>query len=420
MPVIIDGTNGISGVDGSASTPAVQGTDTNTGMFFPAADTIAFAEGGTEVMRIDSSGNLRVGSSSTALNSINSTNTFGFKNRIINGAMMIDQRNAGASVTAGASITYFLDRWLYASAQASKFTIQQNAGAVTPPAGFKNYMGVTSSSAYSVLTGDYFTIDQKIEGLNCYDLNFGTANAQTITLSFWVRSSLTGTFAGGIYNGDAATRSYVFTYTINSANTWEYKTITIPGDTTGTWLTTTSAGMAIRFNLGGGSTYQSTAGSWQAGNYFATSASTNIVGTNGATFYITGVQLEKGSTATSFDYRPYGTELALCQRYFTRFGSGVAFEAYSMGEVIGTTSIRFLMQCPVVMRSSPTLTVGGSGLVWSLDRVGTVLSSISLAQATTQIQSITANTANGITIGQVGSVTAGNFTNTSVSFSSEL
>jgi hypothetical protein len=281
---------------------------------------------------------------------------FGFKNRIINGQMVLDQRNAGASVTPTAS-TYTLDRWKIPLAQASKLSIQQNAGSVTTPLGFKNYLGVTSSSAYTVLTGDYFTIDQLIEGFNSADLNWGSANAETVTVSFWVRSSLTGTFSGGVYNS-AANRSYVFTYTISAANTWEQKTITIAGDTTGTWIgATNGAGIGLRFNLGGGSTYQTTANTWAAGNYFATSSSVNVVGTSGATFYITGVQLEKGSTATSFDYRPYGTELALCQRYFEKFDNG--------NGVVRSSTVAFGQYIyKVEKRAAATITISGTSSIY--------------------------------------------------------
>jgi hypothetical protein len=242
----------------------------------------------------------------------------GFKNRIINGAMVIDQRNAGASVatTVTGTPTYTLDRFAYQSSQASKYTVQQNAAAVTPPTGFLNYLGVTSTSAYSVLTGDYFLLRQPIEGFNTADLGFGTASASTVTLSFWVRSSLTGTFGGSLGNGS---RSYPFSYAISVANTWEQKSVTIAGDTSGTWVgATNGTGMILAFSLGMGSTYSATAGAWAAGNYLSATGATSVVGTNAATFYITGVQLEKGSTATSFDYRPYGTELALCQRYYEK------------------------------------------------------------------------------------------------------
>jgi hypothetical protein len=237
----------------------------------------------------------------------------GMKNRIINGAMVIDQRNAGASVSP-ANGQYIVDRWLAVSSPLSKYTIQQNAGSVTPPTGFSNYLGVTSSSAYSVSGTDAFGFTQPIEGYNVADLAWGTANAKTITVSFWVRSSLTGTFACSLQNA-SQNRSYPFTYTVSSANTWEQKSVTIAGDTSGTWGTTNGVGIYLWFSYGMGSTYNGTANSWQAGSYLSVSGATSVVGTNGATFYITGVQLEAGSSASSFDYRPYGTELALCQRY---------------------------------------------------------------------------------------------------------
>ncbi len=243
----------------------------------------------------------------------NSASSFGFKNRIINGAMVIDQRNAGASVTPSTS-TYTLDRWNAVNSIASKYTVQQVADA---PAGFINSLKVTSSAATSLGASDYYYLQQNIEGLNVSDFAFGTANAVTSTLSFWVKSSLTGTF-GGVLSNSAANRSYPFTYTISSANTWEQKNVTIAGDTTGTWLTTNGIGLRVDFGLGVGSTFSGTAGSWAGTTYVSATGATSVVGTNGATFYITGVQLEKGSTATNFDYRPYGTELALCQRYFEK------------------------------------------------------------------------------------------------------
>jgi hypothetical protein len=204
-----------------------------------------------------------------------------FKNRIINGAMVIDQRNAGASVTPNSS--YTLDRWAFYNSQTSKVTVQQNAGSVTPPVGFSNYLGVTSSSAYSVGATDYFFLQQGIEGYNIADLNWGTANAKTVTLSFWVYSSLTGLFGGGLENHDA-NRCYVFSYTINAANTWEYKTVTIAGDTTGTWNTTNLNGIKPRFSVGTGSTYSGTAGTWSSTRYFSVTGATSVVGTSGATF----------------------------------------------------------------------------------------------------------------------------------------
>jgi hypothetical protein len=268
------------------------------------------------------------------------------KNRLINGAMVIDQRNAGASVTPTTTGTYILDRWQGRLTQASKYSVQQNAGSVTPPVGFTNYLGVTSLSAFSVATGDTFGIQQLIEGFNTADLGWGTANAKTVTLSFWVRSSLTGTFGGAIRN-DAGDRSYPFSYTISSANTWEYETITIAGDTTGTWATTTSTGVAVQFGLGAGATFSGTAGAWAATSYTNATGATSVVGTNGATFYITGVQLEVGSSATGYEYVNYQTSLANCQRYYQK-------NTISYGAANGTTTLAVCYQFPVYMRVAPT------------------------------------------------------------------
>ena len=275
----------------------------------------------------------------TTSDGVSSSGLYGFKNRIINGAMVIDQRNAGASVSADNSGWKFpVDRFAcYGSVAGSKFTAQQNAGSVTPPAGFTNYLGMTSSSAYTVGASEWFAVRQIIEGFNVADLAWGTANAKAVTLSFWVRSSLTGTFGGAVYNGDG-TRSYPFTYTISSSNTWEQKSITIAGDTSGTWLTNNGASITPNFSLGAGATLSGTAGAWAGAFYASATGATSVVGTSGATFYITGVQLEKGSTATSFDYRPYGTELALCQRYYQKsFPIGTA-PAQNTGSYIGSMS----------------------------------------------------------------------------------
>jgi len=278
------------------------------------------------------------------------------KNRIINGAMVIDQRNAGASVattTLASGDIYCLDRWVLQGSQNSKFTAQQNAGSVTPPAGFTNYIGITSSSAYSISAGDYFDFYQYIEGFNAADLGFGTANAKTITLSFWARSSLTGTF-GGVVSNNNYSRCYPYSYTINSANTWEYKTVTIAGDTSGTWLTTNGRGMQVSFGIACGSTYAGAAGSWSGTQYLGVVGQTSVVGTNGATFYITGVQLEVGSSATGFEYVNYQTSLANCQRYYAKT-TGNTSGAVGFGLSTGAATATVYAKCPTTMRTTPTV-----------------------------------------------------------------
>jgi hypothetical protein len=281
-----------------------------------------------------------------------------FRNRIINGDMRIDQRNSGASVTP-TNTQYLVDRFAATLTQASKFTAQQNAGSVPPPTGFTKYLGITSSSAYSVLTGDTFGLYQYIEGFNTADLAWGTASASTITLSFQVYSSLTGTFGGALTN-NAQNRSYPFSYTISSANTWTKITITIAGDTSGTWTTDNSVGIGLRLGLGSGATYSGTSGAWAAGNFIQPTSTVSVVGTNGATFYITGVQLEQGSTATEFERRPIGTELALCQRYFdallTPASNGVGSSGTTVARFGGRTSVR--------MRTSPSVTISGSIVIF--------------------------------------------------------
>lgn len=270
------------------------------------------------------------------------------RNRIINGAMVISQRNGTASVTPANS--YTLDRWQGVVSQTGKFTVQQNAGSVTPPSGYKNYLGVTSSSAYSVLTGDYFMISQRIEGYNFADLMFGTASAQTFTFSFWVRSSLTGTFGGSFQGAASATlRSYPFSYTISSANTWEQKTITVAGDTfTNTWDSTNGIGLFVNFGLGAGASASGTAGSWASANYANATGATSVVGTSGATFYITGVQLEVGASATGFEYRQYTVERALCNRYYGFIYVAADWES-------GTFSAHGITY-PSTVRATPTFT----------------------------------------------------------------
>jgi hypothetical protein len=275
------------------------------------------------------------------------------RNRIINGNMTIDQRNAGASVTP-TNAGYTLDRWQTYISPLGKYTVQQDAGAVTPPVGFTNYLGATSTSAYSITSGDYFSITQNIEGYNIADLAWGTADAKTITISFWVRSSLTGTFGGSLRNS-AANRSYPFSYTISVANTWEQKSITVAGDTTGTWLTTNGKGIELNFGLGVGSTRSGTAGAWAAANYLSATGATSVVGTSGATFYITGVQLETGTTATDFENLQYGTQLSLCQRYFQSFGGSNVAETVGQGTSFSTTNTYVLIHLLQTMRSVPSL-----------------------------------------------------------------
>jgi hypothetical protein len=319
---------------------------------------LALQTGGTTALTISSAQAI------SFTNTISTPNTFGFKNRIINGGMVIDQRNAGASVTPSAN-GYILDRGQYEASQASKFTIQQNKGSVTPPVGFSNYFGMSVASAVTIGAGDYFDIVQLVEGFNFADCGFGTANAKTVTLSFQVYSSLTGTFGGSIAN-NTFNRSYPFTYTISSANTWTTISVTIAGDTSGTWVGATNGiGLRVYLGIGVGSTYSGTANAWASTGYVSATGATSVVATSGATFYITGVQLEVGTQATSFDFRDYGRELILCYRYYYQTSpigtSGGASNAIiMMGGIEGAASAALGCPLPVTMRSVPSLTINDS------------------------------------------------------------
>jgi hypothetical protein len=344
--------------------------------------------------------------------------SLGFRNRLINGAMVIDQRNAGASVSATAGGQYFLDRWACGISAASKFTVQQSS---TAPTGFTKSSLITSSTAWSVGSTDYATYYQYIEGYNIADLGFGAAGASTVTLSFWVRSSLTGTFGGTLSN--STNRFYPFTYTILAANTWEQKTVTIAGDTTGTWQTTTSTGISVLFSLAAGSSLVGTANAWTgAAAYQGATGQTNILATNAATWYVTGVQLEKGSTATSFDYRSYGTELALCQRYCQVNGGVVSNQLLSISWAYSTTAAIAACLLPVPMRATPSLSYSAVG-DWAVFNGGAggpyTCTSIALNRAspTSLALEFVAST---LTAGQAGAVLANNTTNAKLILSAEL
>jgi hypothetical protein len=310
------------------------------------------------------------------------------KNRIINGAMVISQR-LGTSSTNPASSDYLVDRFFYTGTQASKMGFQQNYGGVTLPVGFSNYLGMYTTSAYSVLTGDTFLVGQNIEGFNTADLQWGTANAKTVTLSFQVYSSLTGTFGGAITNS-AADRSYPFSYSIPVANTWTSISVTIAGDTTGTWVGATNGkGIVVRFGLGSGATFSGTAGAWAAGNIVQPTGTVSVVGTLSATWFATGVQLEVGTSATGFEYRQYQQELALCQRYYYKNSVSTVTNqgTWLVGAVSSTTAIaRAIMRHPITMRATPTL---GYSTLRGYDGVNaTAVSSIGSNQCTVDIAQV--------------------------------
>jgi hypothetical protein len=334
----------------------------------------------------------------------------GLKSRIINGACVIDQRNAGAAVTP-ATNTYLVDRWQALASDASKLTYQQVADA---PAGFKFSIKVTVAS--SATPASYNILWQPIEGLNVIDLGFGAAGAQTISVSFWIKGSVAGNYSA--FLGNNAGRSYLASVPVTTS--WVYQTVSITGDTSGTWPTTNAAGMYLGFDMGSDASRYSTAGSWLSSNVYGVTGNVKLISqANGSTLNITGVQLEKGSTATSFDYRPYGTELALCQRYFISYGGVTGYERLAVGVCNTTTTASCQTFLPVPMRTTPTLASVATWGVYDGTNVQAV-TSIVADQPSNLIYNASFTVASGLTANRVAVVLANNTTTARFQLSAEL
>jgi len=327
------------------------------------------------------------------------------KNRVINGNMRIDQRNVTSTINA-TGVTYNVDRWLGRGVGSDGvFTLAQDT---TSPVNFTNSLKAAVTTADGdIAAGSSYRIQQHIEGNNIADLNWGTSDAQSVTLSFFVRSSVTGTFGGSLANGDFD-RFNVFSYTISSADTWEKKTITIAGDTTGTWYTNTSIGIRINFSLGAGSNLLASAGSWGASTKEGVSSQVNLIATNSATFYLTGVQLEPGITATSFEHRQFGQELELCQRYYYKRVQGL----FGLGFINNTTTMGVSVTYPVSMRIAPTaLEQTGTAANYQIVHLATAAACSAVpafgGETSTDATRVTATVGSGLTAGQAGGLRSG-------------
>jgi hypothetical protein len=350
-------------------------------------------------------------------------NAQGFRNRIINGDMRIDQRNAGAAVTVNtAGAFYPVDRFRFSGVSSSGvFTAQQIADA---PAGFTNSVRVTVTTIDSSLSGsDLYYAAQFIEGFNTADLAWGSASAATVTLSFWAKSSVTGTFGGALSN-NGVNRSYPFTYTINAANTWEQKTVTIAGDTAGTWATDNNTGIRVYWGLGVASGFAGTAGAWAASQLLSATGATNLMATNAATWQITGVQLETGTVAEQFERLDYGRQLIQCQRYYYRITPSassqiISVTAWATTATAGNANGVF----PVTMRSAPTaLEQSGTASDYLVLTGGASRASSSVPthnDASTSMWQVNLTVASGQTAGLAGFLRAAN-TNAYLGWSAEL
>jgi len=342
------------------------------------------------------------------------------RSKIINGAMTIDQRNAGSAVTASGS--FVVDRFSMINTSDGAFSAQQVSEA---PSGFTKSVKVTATTADATLaTTQNLHLRHAVEGFNVDDLGWGTAAAQAITISFWVRSSLTGTFGGSLRN-NSSTRAYAFTYSISAANTWEYKTVTIAGDTSGTWETTNAVGILVSWGLGAGPDRSGTAGVWTGDIYVSATGAVSLIGTLNATWQITGVQLEAGDTATPFEHRSYGQELALCQRYYFRFNPSAGnSNTLGVGFVDSSTSSSHTHYFPVPMRAAPSaLEQSGTAGNYAVRRGGGASTTCSAVPAFSDSNITNATfrlaVSSGLTAGQAVSGRAVN-TNAYLAWSAEL
>ena len=337
---------------------------------------------------------------------------YSYKNRIINGAMTINQRNATATTNGG----FPVDRFSIGNNSGATYTGTQDTNA---PAGFANSLKITITGTATPTGSNQFALYQGLEGYNTYDLLFGTANAKTVTLSFWVNCSLTGTFGGALQNY-AQSRSYPFSYTITSANTWQQVVVTIPGDTGGTWVGASNAGsMELCFGLSVGPTYSGPAGAWAGTTYLTVTGATNFTGTSGATFYLTGVQLEVGSSATAFDYRDYRNELALCQRYYELIPGLAGGYIIFVGQAISGSDVQSGGIFKVSKRAAPSISAYGTINANGYNNGGAGAVTITSSSAGTETWAIRWTGASGLTAGYASGIYPGN-ASSGIAFSSEL
>jgi hypothetical protein len=350
-----------------------------------------------------------------------------FKNRIINGAMVIAQRGTTFSGLSDDGGQYTLDRWRWSEngTMDGAQSVTQDSSA---PTGFNYSLKVQTTTAKAVGTSLSARVEQFIEGFNFADCGWGTANAKTVTLSFWVRSSLTGTF-GGAFRNSADDRSYPFSYTISVADTWEYKTVTVAGDTTGTWVgATNGTGVRINFSLGAGTALSGTAGAWAAGGFQSVTGAVSVLGTLNATWYVTGCQLEVGTQATSFEYRQYQQELALCQRYCYVWGGDNSYQSIGYGLTDTANRGEANLQFPVSMRTAPSITFSSTASQFRVQAYNIAGGAVNAYAATGSLADgfsvlnarILFTVAAGISVAQPTQLSANNSTSPRITVSAEL
>jgi hypothetical protein len=339
-----------------------------------------------------------------------------FRNIIINGDMSIAQRTTSAVTINSGTIQYGIDRFgARGMSSAGVFTIEQSTDA---PTNFVNSFKATVTTAdSSIASNATYRVVQHIEGNMIRNLNWGTSQAQDVTLSFKVKSSLTGTFGGAIINGDY-NRFYNFSYTISSANTWTDVSVTIDGDTSGTWQTNTILGMRLSLSLGAGSGEVGSAGSWGTATYEGVTGQTNLIATNGATWQITGVQLEAGTSASDFEFLPVDVNLDRCERYYQIVEEGIE-KVIANGAAYGASNAYGVYNYRKQMRATPSFeqTTGTGYYRFRNVQSDEQVSSLTFAQISTKNCRVSA--AGSVTTGDAGWFSLNNV-NSKISMDAEL
>ena len=369
-PAGANGAQGPAGANGAAGLPGPTAVSTDVAnsarlgtdslIYVPPPSTYALPPASTTVLggvKVDGTTITATGAGViSAAGAIPSANP----NRLDNGDMWVDQHNGGASVLGSNAV--ITDRWWFGASKANKVTLGQNYTNLPKPLGFQYFLGAqTTTAVASPAATDFFQLYQGIEADAVSDLMFGTANAQPVTLSFWVCSSLTGTFGASLTNY-GSTRCYVFNYSISAANTPTKIIVTIPGDTAGTWVASGNAGaFLVMFDLGSGANYRTaTLNAWTNGIYYSATGAVSVVSTLNAKWAVTGVKLELGSAATPYPVEDLARKLARCQRYYQKLGGSGSVDLFLGGSVQVASAVVASTIGVNAMRAAPTATVVGS------------------------------------------------------------
>ena len=383
------------------------------------ASTISTSQTITSTGNITTSGTLNTPS-------INGGQIGGSRNMIINGAMQVAQR--GTSIAVSSALVYTLDRFA-AENDTTTMTATQASDA---PTGFEYSLKLTNGTG-ATATGTHINrIRYALEGYDTNQLEIGTANAKKVTLSFHVKSSITGTYIVSFLDS-GNDNGYPASYTINSANTWEKKTITLTMSDYGSWVgsSTNAINLILHWDLGSGPDRDlSNLNAWNDGsaNDFSHSSQTEWVGTTGSTFYLTGVQLEVGSQATPFEHRSFGEELRLCQRYYYReeassVSSSTSYKRYGVGQYYSATAAEAFVYLPVTMRAVPTLETTGTSTDYAFyagSNVRSISNNFSLNGSTDKNFLIVNGTTSSQTLGHAASLLSNNNTTSFIAANAEL